>query len=100
AGGLVGATGAQVAAAAPGDLALEGRVRLAGDLPRSASALPVGFGLAAALGITVPTGIQSDFAGEGQLTAFADVHLDYLFAPGFGVSASLGYLLRPYDRRV
>jgi hypothetical protein len=100
AGGVVGAPGAGVAAAAPGDLALEGRVRLAGALPRSASAPPVGFGLAAALGATVPTGVQSDFAGEGQLTAFADLHLDYLFAPGFGVSASVGYLLRPYDRQV
>lgn len=74
------------------------RVRAAGARPDYPGHFPKGFGLAFELGGALPLGDQAAFAGEGQLTLDARAHLDYFFAEGAGLSVSLGWLIRPYDR--
>ncbi|HEY2370737.1 MAG TPA: thrombospondin type 3 repeat-containing protein [Polyangiaceae bacterium] len=56
-----------------------------------------GFGLAALAGITVPTGDQSSFAGEGAVTANLRVIADYSFVIAH-FQASLGYFIRTEQR--
>jgi OmpA-OmpF porin, OOP family len=98
AGGWVRDAGTGVPRAATSDIAVDGRVRLVGALPDEAGDVPLAFGLAAVLGATVPTGRQSAFTGDGQITLHADLVAAYELAPGLGVQAAAGYLLRPYDR--
>jgi hypothetical protein len=56
-----------------------------------------GFGLAALAGITVPTGDQASFAGEGAVTANLRVIADYSFVIAH-FQASLGYFIRTEQR--
>ncbi len=56
-----------------------------------------GFGLAALAGISIPTGDQSSFAGEGAITANLRVILDYSFVIAH-FQASLGYFIRTEQR--
>ncbi len=98
AGGLVGEDGEGIPRAATGDIAVDGRVRIVGELPAVPGEVPLGFGLAAVAGATVPTGRASAFAGDRQVLVRADLVAAYELGPGLGVQASAGYLLRPYDR--
>jgi hypothetical protein len=100
AGGAVGSSAFSIPAHATGDLSVDGRVRVAGALPDEPGQVPLGFGLALSGGATVPTGRQSAFSGEGQITLRGDVLADYYLAPGLGFTAGLGYTFRPYDRVV
>ncbi len=100
AGGMVGEPGANVPRASTSDIAVDGRVRLVGELPDEAGNVPLAFGLAAVVGATGPIGRQSAYAGDGQITLHADLVAAYELGPGLGVQWSAGYLFRPYDRTV
>jgi OmpA-OmpF porin, OOP family len=81
-----------------GDPRISARARVAGARPEIIGELPVGAGLAFELGGTIPIGSSSAFASEGQLTLDLLAHVDYYFAPGAGLTVSLGWLVRPNDR--
>jgi OmpA-OmpF porin, OOP family len=89
-----------VARAGVGDPRISARARVAGARSDTRGVVPVGAGLALELGGTVPIGSSGAFASEGQVTLDLLAHLDYYFAPGAGLTLSMGWLFRPYDRRI
>jgi len=79
-----------VAGTALGDLGFTAKVKIIDNKNG-------GLGLAALAGITIPTGDQSSFAGEGAVTADIRVILDYSFVIAH-FQAQLGYFIRTEQR--
>ncbi len=77
-----------------GDVAILGKATL---LTNDHQGLPLGFGLAALGGVTVPTGDQSSFHGDGSVKVSLSLLGEYALGPG-SVRASLGYVLRTTDQ--
>lgn len=89
-----------VSSAGMSDPRLSARARVAGRRSEVPGVTPVGAGLAFELGSTIPVGSSRAFASENQPTFDLLAHLDYYFAPGAGLSLSLGWLFRPNDRMI
>ena len=76
-----------------GDVAILGKATL---VTNDHQGLPVGFGLAALGGITVPTGDATSFHGDGTTKVSLSLLGEYALGPG-SARASLGYTLRTAD---
>ncbi|MBV9948291.1 MAG: thrombospondin type 3 repeat-containing protein [Myxococcales bacterium] len=77
-----------------GDLALQGKATLVGN---DHQGIRGGFGLAALGTVTLPTGDERGFAGEGSVTASLSGLVEYALGVA-AIRASLGYKLRTVQR--
>ncbi|MDX9722278.1 MAG: OmpA family protein [Myxococcota bacterium] len=75
-----------------GDLRIVPRVTL---LPREWAA---GFGIALAAPLTLPTGDEGSYNGEGSVRVEPRLIVDYVHDIGFAIAANFGYLVREEQR--
>lgn len=80
----------QVPSSGIGDVAVTAKATL---VTNDHQGLPLGFGLAALGGVTLPTGDESSFHGDGTAKVSLALLGEYALGPG-SVRASLGYTLR------
>jgi OOP family OmpA-OmpF porin len=83
-----------VATSGIGDVALGAKATIVSNDKKGVN---IGPGLAALSHVTLPTGNQASFAGEGAVTASAELLGEYAAGAG-AVRASLGYILRTERR--
>jgi OOP family OmpA-OmpF porin len=86
--------GGKVPTAALGDVAVTAKATIVSN---DRKGVTIGPGLAVRSTVTLPTGDPSSFAGEGALTAAAEIVGEYAVGAA-AVRASLGYFLRPERR--
>ncbi len=79
-----------VSSSSLGDMGLTAKVKILGN-PNG------GLGIAAMADMTIPTGDQTSFAGEGSITAGLRLLVDYSFVIAH-FQASLGYIIRTESR--
>jgi hypothetical protein len=83
-------SGGRVPAAGLGDIALLGKGTIVRNDPHG---VPLGFGLAALAGATIPTGDRASFAGDGSVAVSLRVLAEYALGAG-ALRATIGYGMR------
>ena len=83
-------SGGRVPAGGIGDVAILGKGTLLRNDPHG---VPLGFGLSALAGVTLPTGDRASFAGDGSTTVSLRLLAEYALGLG-AIRASAGYSLR------